>query len=192
MSLELPRSAAWEHLDARTGFEVLFIEERPAGWRFVGQTSAVEAGEAWKVGYSIEVDAEWRTRSALIQGRSESGDAAVQLESDGAGRWWTEGNELGHLDGCFDVDLEASAFTNTLPVRRMRLAIGAGAEAPATYVRASGLAVERLEQHYARLSDGAAGERYDYESPGFGFRCEIEYDEAGLTLAYPGIARRVR
>ena len=188
---DLPETAAWEHRDTQAGFEVLFIEGGPAGWRFVGQTSAVEDGVAWTVGYSIDVDAEWRTRSALIWGRSPVGESTLRLESDGAGHWRADGVALPHLDGCPDVDLEASAFTNTLPARRMRLGVGAGGEAPAAYVRAVGLGVERLEQRYTRLPDGADGERYDYESPSFGFRCELTYDEAGLTLDYPGIARRV-
>lgn len=32
------------------------------------------------------------------------------------------------LDGCFDVDLESSSMTNTLPVHRLGLAPGAAAE----------------------------------------------------------------
>ena len=46
------------------------------------------------------------------------------------------------LDGCFDVDLEASACTNTLPIHRLAgLGIGEEAAAPAVYVRATDLAV---------------------------------------------------
>ncbi len=189
-SIELPRTAAWEHGDAQRGFEVLFLEETSGGRRFAGQTSAIEDGVPWTVGYSIDVDAQWRTRAARITGRSADGESAVELEADGEGNWWADGEPLAHVAGCIDLDLESSAFTNAFPVRRMRLAIGADAPAPAAYVRAVGLDIERLEQRYLRLPDGAAGERYDYQSPGFGFRCEISYDEAGLTLEYPGIATR--
>jgi hypothetical protein len=37
-------------------------------------------------------------------------------------------------------------MTNALPVHRIALPAGAPADAPAAYVRAAGLAVERLEQ----------------------------------------------
>jgi hypothetical protein len=96
-----------------------------------------------------------------------------------------------HLDGCLDVDLEASAFTNAFPVHRLGLEVGQRADAPAAYVRAPGLDVERLEQTYARLPDDGRGARYDYVSPAFGFRAELVYDRFGLVLDYPGIAVRV-
>ena len=88
------------------------------------------------------------------------------------------------------MDLESSALTNALPVRRMGLAPGTRAAAPAAYVRAIGLAVERLEQVYLRVPDEAGRRRYDYAAPAFGFTCRITYDESGLVLDYPGIAVR--
>lgn len=80
-------------------------------------------------------------------------------------------------------------MTNALPVRRMGLPVAAAA-APAAYVRAAGLAVERLEQTYVRAIDEAAGQRYDHAAPAFGFGCRLVYDETGLVLDYPGIAVR--
>jgi len=53
-----------------------------------------------------------------------------------------------------------------------------------------GLAVERLEQTYARKPDDAARQRYDYAAPAFGFEARLVYDECGLVLDYPGIAVR--
>jgi hypothetical protein len=53
-----------------------------------------------------------------------------------------------------------------------------------------GLAVERLEQTYARTADEAACLRYDYTAPAFDFRCRLVYDKAGLVLDYPDIAVR--
>jgi hypothetical protein len=81
-------------------------------------------------------------------------------------------------------------MTNALPVRRMGLVPGAGAAAPAAYVRAVGLAVERLEQTYRRVPAKAARQSYDYAAPVFDFACRIAYDESGLVLSYPGIAVR--
>jgi hypothetical protein len=93
--------------------------------------------------------------------------------------------------GCLDVDLEGSAFTNAFPVHRLGLNVGEQADAPAAYVRANDLRVERLEQSYARLPDDGDRSRYDYASPAFDFRAELVYDRFGLVLDYPGIAVRV-
>jgi len=101
-----------------------------------------------------------------------------------------DGNDAPHLSGCLDVDLESSAMTNALPVHRLNLQVDAHAAAPAAYVRARDLSVERLEQDYLRTSDENPHQRYDYSAPAFGVRCTLIYDESGLPLAYPGIAIR--
>lgn len=94
------------------------------------------------------------------------------------------------LDGCLDVDLESSSLTNALPVHRLGLEVGQGADAPAVWVRALELGVERLEQHYVRLEDDGSRQRYRYSAPDFGFECQLSFDEFGLVLDYPGIAVR--
>jgi uncharacterized protein len=101
-----------------------------------------------------------------------------------------DGAAVPELDGCFDVDLEPSACTNSFPVRRLRLRVGESAAAPAAYVRSFDLRVERLEQDYARMDDAGGHQRYDYRSPEFGFACVLVYDASGLALDYPGIATR--
>ncbi|MFI6511508.1 putative glycolipid-binding domain-containing protein [Streptosporangium sp. NPDC050855] len=94
------------------------------------------------------------------------------------------------MDGCLDVGLESSVMTNAFPVHRPGLGPGAAAKAPAAYVRAADLAVERLEQDYLRVADEGSRRCYDYASPAFGFACRLAYDESGLVLDYPGIAVR--
>jgi hypothetical protein len=142
------------------------------------------------VEYAIDLDGTGATRSARIRGRSAAGFSSALLEADGAGRWLVDGVPAPDLDGCLDVDLESSALTNALPVRRMGLAPGARAAAPAAYVRAAGLAVERLEQTYLRVPVDGVRQRYDYAAPAFNFACRLLYDESGLVLDYPGIAVR--
>lgn len=187
---DLPPTAAWQHRDARSGFEVVFFHRLDDGWRVAGCTTAVEDGHAWMVDYELRLDRSWTTRRAHIAGRSASGSDGTTLEADGAGRWLVDGKVAPHLDGCLDVDLESSAMTNALPVHRLSMPIGDRATAPAAYVRALGLAVERLEQTYVRITDKGSCQRYDYAAPAFEFACELIYDESGLVLEYPGIAVR--
>jgi hypothetical protein len=185
-----PAYAAWQHRDARDGFEVVFLHPDDAAYRLEGDTAAVEDGEAWAVQYVITIDSGWSTRSAWVSGRSASGARRLTLEADGAGRWRMNGAAAPHLEGCLDVDLESSSLTNAFPVHRLGLEIGQEADAPAAYVRALDLRVERLEQRYVRLDDEGNRERYHYTAPGFGFECLLTYDEFGLVLDYPGIAVR--
>jgi uncharacterized protein len=180
--LPLPDVAAWRHVDAREGFEVVFIRERT----LTGYTSAVEGGAAWAVRWEITVDDQWRTTVARVTNHSAAGAREIHVER-GVDGWYVDGLRRGDLDGCDDVDLEATACTNTLPIHRLQLAVGAGASAPAVYIRAEDLDVVRLEQQYTRVSDAS----YEYASPAFDTYCRLEFDASGLVVDYPGLAARV-
>ena len=189
--VDLPATAAWRHLDARVGFEVLFLGHENDRYHLDGHATAVEEGEAWGIRYALTLDSNWATRSAHIVGRSALGEYEIRLESDAAGSWRVDGKPMAQLSGCVDVDLEASACTNALPVNRLKLEVGQAADAPAVYVRARDLQVERLEQRYERLPNAGERARYDYIAPRFDFRAVLVYDQHGLVLDYPGIAVRV-
>jgi uncharacterized protein len=201
-----PLIAAYRHQDAREGFEVVTVTTGGSGLRLHGQTAAVEEGAAWSVRYEIVLDDRWRTYRAEVWGLAADGERRVVIELDRAGTWRVDGAPRPDLDGCLDVDLESSACTNTIPVHRMGLAVGDESEAPAVYVRAEDLRVERLEQTYRRApspdddsadstdgADGAGGATttYAYSAPVFDFSCDLTYDAGGLVLDYPGIATRV-
>jgi hypothetical protein len=185
-----PAAAAWLHRGARMGYEVVFFHDADGGLRIDGSTTATEDGQMWAVSFVINTDATWTTRSAQITGRSASGSRQITLEADGDGHWLIGGETASYLDGCLDVDLESSAMTNALPVHRMRLTVGSQASAPAVYIRALDLAVERLEQHYWRVADDTPGQCYDYASPSFDYTGRLSFDRHGLALDYPGIAVR--
>lgn len=87
----LPPTAAWQHLEARSGFEVAYFRAAESGWIIDGTTAAVEAGQTWVVTYSIELDAAWTTRWAHIGARTGTGTRETRLESAGYGRWLIDG-----------------------------------------------------------------------------------------------------
>lgn len=186
----LPPTAGWQHRDARSGFEVAYFQAVDAGWVIDGTTAAVEDGRTWIVTYRVELDSAWRTRRARVGSRTVGGSRETELESDGTGSWLISGVPAPGLSGCLDVDLEASAMTNTLPVHRLGLPAGARADAPAAYVRAVDLTVDRLDQTYQRIADQDGRQRFSYSAPAFGFTSCLIFDESGLIVDYPGIARR--
>jgi hypothetical protein len=186
----LPAVAAWQHQDARSGFEVVFFRSDSGRYLIEGCTAAVEDGEPWVVEYAIELDADGRTQSARVFGRSAGGARSTTLDVDESGRWLVDGVVVPELAGCVDVDLESSAMTNALPVRRLNLAVGTQAAAPSAYVRAADLRVERLDQTYSRVPGVVSHQRFDYAAPRFDFTCQLDFDESGLVDRYPGIATR--
>ncbi len=58
-----------------------------------------------------------------------------------------------------------SKLANAFPVHRLGLQVGQEADAPAAYVRALDLSVERLDQHHARGPNDGNRQRYHYTSP---------------------------
>jgi hypothetical protein len=186
----MPRVACWQHLGLQSGFEVSFFTPEPYGLRIEGTTTGFQDRAAWVVSYDITLDGLWKTRGAQITSRTRLGSLEQHIETDGAGHWLVDGQDADHLDGCFDIDLEASAMTNALPVHRLGLSVGESAAVPAAYVRIAKRAPERLDQVYLRLDDHDDLQIFEYKAPAFDFRCRLIYDKAGLVVDYPGIGIR--
>lgn len=201
----VPPVSAWTHTGVRAGFEVLFAGPTADGLVLRGHTTAVEDGEAWAVGYRIDVDHRWRTREARIEAVTAAGTVRLTLErtdltaaastaggpADGA-RWLVDGVPDDRFDDCVDVDLESSAVTNTLPIHRLDLRRGQTHDAPALFVRAGRLSAERVEQEYRLRERTEDLISLDYTSATFDFACVLTCDPSGLVLEYPGIAVRER
>jgi len=179
----LPPFAAWRFVDSVDGFEVVY----PGPRLLRGCTTAIEDGRPYAVRYAITLDDDWRTREVHVSSDTLDGQRSTVLVADGLGHWLVDGVEAPYLDGLLDVDLEASACTNTLPVHRLALPDGDVIPASAVYVRALDLSVTRLDQTYRRVGPRT----FDYSADAGAFRAVLEYDDAGLIVAYPGIAVRV-
>jgi hypothetical protein len=65
-------------------------------------------------------------------------DQQQVLSADGKGRWFdAKGTHLAELDGCIDIDISATPFTNTLPIRRLQLKHGAAQVLRCVYTSSS-------------------------------------------------------
>jgi hypothetical protein len=185
----VPDFAAWRHVGSRDGFELTFFERMASGLLVRGVTAAVEGSDAWAVRYEIEVSEQWLTRSAHVTNVLNGDEREVTLSHDGRGCWLVNDVVRPDLKGCLDVDLESSAMTNTFPVQRLSLGGGRRQSAPAAYVSATELDVQRLEQFYTRIDEQP---RFHYEAPALRFTAELSYDTGGLIVDYPGLAQRAR
>jgi len=113
----------------------------------------------------------------------------LHLIADGEGNWWDGDDHLIEaLRGCVDIDISATPFTNTLPIRRLALAQGEAREILVAYVAVPALAPEPVRQRYTCIE---VGQRYRYESLFRGYVGELLVDADGLVLDYPGTFRRV-
>ncbi|WP_040524977.1 putative glycolipid-binding domain-containing protein [Gordonia effusa] len=183
--------AAWRHVGLRDGFEVAHFESGRDGMTHLwGQTVAVEVGVGLSATYDIIVDERWHVRSADIEAKLRDESWTLAVRSDGDGRWTVDGTLRPDLNGCVDIDLEASAVTNTFPVHRIPTSAGVQ-HIPAVYVSATTPTIGILDQTYAFSGSDTDGAEYDYTALSFDFAATLRYDRAGLVLDYPGLATRV-
>lgn len=170
------------------GLEHLVLTEEPDGVRADAAVLGASDGQVFAARYLIRCDAGWRARRLAVGLVGEG--PGLELSSDGSGRW-TDGSgaPLARLDGALDVDISATPFTNTLPIRRLNLRAGDRETILVAYVKLPELTLAADRQRYTCLEQGR---RYRYESEDSGFTRELEVDGDGLVLTYPGLFRRVR
>jgi hypothetical protein len=178
--------ARWQDWD-RKGIEHLVLRE---GSREVIAESVVVGSaddSVFALRYRIRCDKSWRVRSAEIA--LIGSDHKIEIAGDGKGNWSdASGKSLRRLAGAIDIDLSATPFTNTLPIRRLKLRARQSAEIVAIYILVPALTITTDPQRYTCLT---AGKRYRYESIDSDFARDIEVDRRGLVVTYPGLFRRL-
>lgn len=167
--------------------ELLRLGWEAGGWTAEGVITGCATGYAIRdVHYAVRLDAGWSIRQFLLFRDAEEPD--LWLAHDGAGNWGeVNGASREDLSGCTDIDLGCTPFTNTLPIRRLGLAVGEAAQITCAWVDVETLAVHASRQRYTRQ-----GERHwRFEVVDSGDAADLEVDEHGLVLDYPERFRRV-
>jgi hypothetical protein len=176
------------------GLEHLYLLQQQEGIVADGLILGVEEQAPFRVRYEIHCDLQWRLRAVHLHVWSGSSQS-LHLLTDGEGVWTTESGEtIPRLAGCLDVDISATPFTNTLPIRRLALQPASSATLSMVYIAVPRMQVEVTEQRYTCLEVASSGGRYRYESLTNGvsrFTAELPVDRDGLVVEYPGLFRRV-
>ncbi|MDR5857390.1 putative glycolipid-binding domain-containing protein [Caballeronia sp. LZ062] len=173
----------WSQRDG-AGLEHLVLDSRADG--VVIESVIVGEGDAGAFGmtYRIECDARWQVTRLAVK---LAGGASIELLRE---EQWTDehGAPQDALRGCIDVDIIATPFTNTLPIRRLNLQPGERREIRVVYVRVPEMTVSAVAQAYTCLE---RNRRYRFEGLDTGFDADITVDEDGLVTDYPGLFERI-
>ncbi|MFC5501850.1 putative glycolipid-binding domain-containing protein [Lysinimonas soli] len=160
--------------------ERLHVEEGPT----VRAQSVIDSARG-RFSYELVCDRDWTFRRLRLE--AATGERALEVESDGKGEWTVDGEWRSDLDECIDVDLSGTPFTNSLPIRRLDLAIGEEADLVMAYIDFEDLTVLPDAQRYTRLDE----DLYRYESLDSDFSRDITVDLAGFVVEYPGLFERL-
>ena len=75
----------------------------------------------FKIEYLIKTNQNWETVYFEINSRHSNQTQLMRFEGDGKGNWLSNGKRADPFTGCIDIDIPLTPFTNTLPIRRLKL-----------------------------------------------------------------------
>jgi hypothetical protein len=160
-----------------------------------GVVLGMSDGRPYRLNYKLKLESNWQARKAVFEVSTVDDTLTRMLRTDGIGHWRDDtGALLTELNGCLDIDIEATPFTAMLPIRRLKQAEGQQQDISVIYVEVPTLAFAAVRQRYAcvePLKPGVAGGRYIQEGPIGEFKAEIAVDLDGIVIDYPPLFRRV-
>ncbi|GLV58997.1 hypothetical protein KDH_58250 [Dictyobacter sp. S3.2.2.5] len=173
------------------GLEQLYLVENEKGIVADSIVLGTHDSEPFRLWYQVRMDSAWRVRECHLQvGGGEKGQA-VNLYSDGQGHWTdADGAAYPDLDGCLDIDISVTPFTNTLPIRRLTLKPGESADLLMAYISIPDLSIHPDRQRYTCLSRTSSGGTYRYDGLDINFTADLPVDSWGLVIDYPALWQR--
>jgi hypothetical protein len=141
----------------------------------------------WQINYTLTINARWEVQTVFVDVMSEQ-NYTIQLYKNEQLQWMNEnGEHLPAFDGCVDIDISFTPFTNTLPINRLQLTKGEGHDLRVLYIDIQQGVCKAVKQRY--LNKG--GKIYKYENEDSGFTSELLVDADGYVVDYPGIWQKV-
>ena len=146
-------------------------------------------GAPFRLAYRLVWDDLWRLRGADMVVLSGGKTRSLHLRTNGEGHWsHADGDPLPELEGCMDIDIWPTPFTNSFPLRRSPLRVGQRREFRMAWIQAPDLAFKAQPQAYSRLEERL----YLFENlDGSGFQAKLPVDEDCLVLDYPELFERI-
>ena len=183
------RDIVWEWVD-RPGLEHLSLNVADDAITAEGLVVVALGGDVVRLNYSVRCDGGWNVREASLSLDDKEGRRSTRLVRDDRGDWLVDGVKRPDLVGCTDIDIKATPFTNTLPIRRLTLDTDAPTGLRVAYIDIPALRIEPFDQEYSRLDPAVPSRRFRYRSVVSGFVADLEVDEAGVVIDYAGLWRR--
>ena len=172
------RRMTWRRSDEIETDEHCTASIRDSGLSLVGTVIGAEAARPVRVEYRVLTDSKGLTTAAHVRDLRGFEQRTLALARDAKGAWTIDGKAARALKGCTDVDLGCSPSTNTLVVRRLRLAVGGSQVIQAAWIRFPELTVVKAAQTYTRLDE------FTYRYSSGSYTGELTVDDEGLVASY--------
>jgi uncharacterized protein len=175
------RTIKWDGIADQT--HEIFLISLDDEWKAKGTITGIVEGKPVDLSYSIEIDNLWQVHTVNVNSADGRALAFVKRK-DG---WYDQDGLLRKdLNHCIDVDLTLTPFTNTLPIRRLKLRDGESAEIDVVYFEVEKWEVRPAPQRYTRLNKNT----YHFESLDIDFNATLKVDDDGFIIDYPELFKR--
>lgn len=176
-------SVRWRALEGE-GLEHLTLRAKANGLRADSVLVGERDGSRFGATYRIECDPDFAVCSFDVA--TTDGRGLAMTRRDGA--WHDDArSHLPAFDGCIDIDLSATPFTNTLPIRRLVWQPGEQRRVAMLFVPFDSFVPFVTEQVYTCL----APRLFRFETADGSFTAELPVDEDGLVVDYPCLFQRL-
>jgi len=140
----------------------------------------------YMVEYFLMIDKEWNVLSFEIEfevNNKKKKFSGVQMNNE-----WVINGKIDPLYSGFEfIDISLTPFTNTLPIRKLRLSHRQEKEINVIYLNILEDYIKPVKQKYRKNSEL----KFRYENIPNDFEADIEVDELGLVILYPSLFERV-
>jgi uncharacterized protein len=172
------RRVAWRRTDEVLADEHCELAVRAGGVSLIGTVLGSVEGVPIRLEYRVLADGAGLTSAVHVRDLRGFDQRTLTVERSTKGAWTVNGAAANALKGCTDIDLGFSPSTNTLPLRRLRLAVGHSATIKAAWVRFPEFDVVKAAQTYTRLDE------YTYRYSSGDFTAELTVDDDSLVASY--------
>jgi hypothetical protein len=172
------RRISWRRTDEVRTDEHCTVATRDAGISLIGTVLGADGGLPVRIEYRVLADASGATTAVHVRDSRGFGQRTLTLARDAKNVWTVDGTPAPELKGCVDVDLGCTPSTNTLPIRRLRLGVGASRTIQAAWIRFPDLSVVKTAQTYTRLDE------FTYHYASGTFEADLHVDDDGVVASY--------
>ncbi len=169
----LVHNLSWDW--AEEGIDRAEIAAQADGWHISGTHDSTD--------YTLQLGPNFIARQITI----DTGTEKLALSRSASGWHHANGDLIANSRDAIDPDIGCTALTNTLPIRRLGLDVGAQATLPVLYIPIPMTTPHVVQQRYTRQEE----QIYLYENLHSGFQALLTVDNDGWVTDYPGVCKMI-
>lgn len=178
----------WERNEsANKSLEVLTFEIQETSQTAKSRVNGLIHGKPVSLTYQITLTNNWYVKELMIQS-TLADKSNIRLHSDLQGNWFdSDGNEIPTLQGCFDIDISLTPFTNSIPIKRLGEQLIQRTALEVVYIDLIAWEWRKVSQYYTKKTS----EIYLYEGVFRNFKADLIVRNDGFIQQYPSLFDRL-